>query len=672
MNIIDALAEKLGYEKRNAQLKSAYAVLPIGVRAGAPVKHATDTTKLIDAARTNEVVYACISTKQRTAVDPRLFVERRERDNTWREVEGHPLRRLVMRPNADMDEVAFWQWFIASREISGEFYAEIVRTTKNGPPVNLYPLNPALVSPVPASDGTVSEYEFKLGSYRERIPAENMLVWRNVDIGNEYRGLSPLAVALGAVQGDIAQTDYVQKFFQVGGVPSGYMKIKGRTVTSIEADEIREKWRAKFSPQLGGNMSDIAVLDENADFEVLGARLNELQSEELRSVAESRICMVFGVPPLVIYAYIGMLRSIQSNLREAWQQFWDSTLTPEYKAARQWLTARLLPEFESDDLVLGERVRCQWDMSQVAAMQDDVDAIQNRARENYTAGGITRNEFRAVIGMPADDARGNDYASVSQPMLGASSAGKAAPALLAKVARMPTLTKDAADQIDGNREKIVKKAKPKIETYLMGEYMQAAKTYEDTGNTSKALATTDDGEQIQRVMNPYYKLAMRASYEDANTLLSEFDISVSFDLSNPRVADTIDTLLTMVKDITDTTREELRTAIQNGLDAGKSISQIAADIRANAPDYSAARAETTARTETATAYTSGALLAYEETGVVQEVEWLATLDDKTSEVCQRLNGKRITLEQAQKGGFGNGIKGPPAHPNCRSVILPVV
>ena len=240
------------------------------------------------------------------------------------------------------------------------------------------------------------------------------------------------------------------------------------------------------------------------------------------------------------------------------------------------------------------------------------------------------------------------------------------------MARTPSLTKDAADQIDGNREKIVKKAKPKIETYLIGEYTQAAKTYEDTGNLSKALASTDAGEGIQKVMNPYYKLAMRASYEDANTLLSEFDISVSFDLSNSHIADTIDTLLTQVRGITDTTRDELRAVIKEGLDAGKSISQIAADIRANAPDYSAARAETTARTETASAYTSGALLAYEETGVVQEVEWLATLDDKTSEVCQRLNGKRITLEQAQKGGFGNGIKGPPAHPNCRSVILPVV
>lgn len=671
MNIIDALAEKLGFERRNAQLKSAYAVLPIGVRPGKPVSHTTDTSKLIDAARINEVVYACISTKQRTAVDPRLYVERRERDNSWREVDGHPMRRLIMRPNVDMDEMAFWQWFIASREIAGEFYAEIVRPTKNGLPSELHPLNPALISPVPTSDGAVSEYEFKLGSYRERIPAENMLVWRNVDIGNKYRGLSPLAVALGAVQGDIAQTDYVQQFFQVGGVPSGYMKIKGRTVTTIEADEIREKWRAKFSPQMGGNMSDIAVLDDNADFQVLGARLNELQSEELRSVAESRICMVFGVPPLVIYAYIGMLRSIQSNLREAWQQFWDSTLTPEYKAARQWLTSRLLTEFESEELVFGERVRCQWDMSQVAAMQDDVDAVHTRARDNYSAGLLTRNETRAIIGLPADEARGDEYSTAPAP---APAEGGTQTRSLPPPPRKgftPMLTKDEVDQIEANREKVAGKAQVKVESYITKEYEQAATRLKESGSVDDAVAGTDDGAGIQKVMTPYYKMSLRAAYEDADVLLAEFDVSVSFNLSNPRVQETLGLLLTQVRGITDTTREELRAIIRAGLQDGKSTEQIAAAIRADAPEIGRRRSQVIARTETAKAYTNGALLAYEETGVVEQVEWNATLDNRTSDVCQRLHGKRISLAEAQANGF-EGFNGPPAHPNCRSVILPVV
>jgi SPP1 gp7 family putative phage head morphogenesis protein len=441
-------------------------------------------------------------------------------------------------------------------------------------------------------------------------------------------------------------------------------------VTPLEADEIREKWRAKFSPMLGGNMSDIAVLDENADFEILGARLNELQSEELRSVAESRICMVFGVPPLVIYAYIGMLRSIQSNLREAWQQFWDSTLTPEYKAARQWLTSRLLTEFESDELVLGERVRCQWDMSQVAAMQDDVDAVHQRARENYIAGGITRNEYRAIIGLPADDQRGDEYSTQPAPAPASDGAPKRLPAPDRK-RFTPMLTKDEVDQIEGNREKIAGKAQIKVESYITKEYEQAAGRLKESGSVDETIAGTDDGAGIQKVMTPYYKMSLRAAYEDADMLLAEFDVGVSFNLSNPRVQDTLGLLLTQVRGITDTTREELRAIIGAGLQDGKSTEQIAAAIRADAPEIGKRRSMVIARTETAKAYTNGALLAYEDTGVVEMVEWNATLDNRTSDVCERLHGKRISLAEAQSNGF-EGFNGPPAHPNCRSVILPVV
>lgn len=649
--------------------KAAYNVVPIGVQ-GRPYLRTYDANKLIHAARTNEVVYACISTKQRTAVDPRLYVERLQNDDQWAEVDGHPLRRLIMKPNPDMDEINFWQWFIASRETCGEFYAEIVRATKTGPPVELYPLNPALVDPIPNSDGTIGAYQWKLGYLKQIIPAEDMLVYRNVDIGNRWRGLSPLSVALGAVGGDIAQTDYVNEFFRVGGIPAGLMTIKGRTVTPLEAEEIREKWRAKFSPSMGGNMTDIAVMDENAEFQVLGSKLDELSSEELRGVAESRICMVFGVPPLVIYAYIGMLRSIQSNLREAWSQFWESTLTPEYRAMRQWLTTRMLPEYESDDLVMGERVRCQWDMSQVAALQDDVDAIQKRARENYTAGGITRNEFRAVIGLEPDEANGNDYVQAARP----GAAGMPEP--VTRAARPPMARKatkaegDDADveRIDASREKIVGKATIKVEKYLNDEYEAAAGRVEK-GGVDAATDGADDGTKLARVMQPFYRLSLRAAYGDTNVLLAEQGISVSFDLENPRVAETLDGLLTQVKrDIPDTTIEDIRTAVAEGLREGWSVDRISSEMRAKAPDISKRRADVIARTEVARAHSQGAILSYEESGVVSEVEWNATLDNKTSEICTRLHGQRAAVGAT----FEDGISGPPAHPNCRSVLLPVV
>lgn len=650
--------------------KAAYDYVPVGVR-GKPVRSQYDRAALIRASHTNEVAYSCINIKQTTAVDPRLYVERKQSGDEWQEVEGHPLRRLMMKPNPDMDEVGFVQWFIASRDTVGEFYAEIVRSTKTGPPVALYPLNPALVDPIPASDGTIGAYQFKLGSYKQDIPAENMLVWRSPDISNTWRGLSPLAVATGAIDGDTAQTDYVSEFFKVGGIPAGMMTIKGRTVTALEAEEIRDKWRAKFSAKYGGSQTDIAVMDENAEFQVLGSKLDELASEELRGVAESRICMVFGVPPLVIYAYIGLLRSIQSNLREAWQQFWDSRLTPEYKAIRQWLTMRMLTEFESEDLVLGERVRCQWDMSQVAALQDDVDGIQARARDNWKAGGITRNEFRAAIGAQPDP-DGDIYINdINAPAIASDDTNEgdddeASP----KVARK-SIQHKAIDDIDRRREKIVGKARPKVEQYLLTEYEDASDRIKRDG-VDAATTGADDGERLQATMQPFYRLAMRAAYDDTNELLVDQDISVSFNLENPNVRRTLNALLLQLKkDIPDTTKEDIRNVIAQGLNEGWSVDRISDELRAAAPGMSRNRSDAIARTEVARAHSRGALLSYEESGVVSAVEWNATLDGKTSEICTALNGRRASLADAQNGAF-DGFSGPPAHPNCRSVLIPIV
>lgn len=51
------------------------------------------------------------------------------------------------------------------------------------------------------------------------------------------------------------------------------------------------------------------------------------------------------------------------------------------------------------------------------------------------------------------------------------------------------------------------------------------------------------------------------------------------------------------------------------------------------------------------------------TDAVKEYEWVSTLDNRTSEICQSLSGQRFPV--------GDGPV-PPAHVNCRSTIVPVL
>lgn len=77
--------------------------------------------------------------------------------------------------------------------------------------------------------------------------------------------------------------------------------------------------------------------------------------------------------------------------------------------------------------------------------------------------------------------------------------------------------------------------------------------------------------------------------------------------------------------------------------------------------YSAAK--TLVRTETAYIYETSTMAGYSACGI-EWYEFLATLDYKTSEICQEMDGKHFKVEDAVPGkNF------PPMHPNCRSTTV---
>ncbi|AMA72919.1 minor capsid protein [Aneurinibacillus thermoaerophilus] len=73
------------------------------------------------------------------------------------------------------------------------------------------------------------------------------------------------------------------------------------------------------------------------------------------------------------------------------------------------------------------------------------------------------------------------------------------------------------------------------------------------------------------------------------------------------------------------------------------------------------------RTESSYVVNQATMKAYENTGFIEEYEFLATLDRKTSKVCQQQDGKRYKLSDAVVG-----VNYPPLHPHCRSTTVPVV
>lgn len=97
---------------------------------------------------------------------------------------------------------------------------------------------------------------------------------------------------------------------------------------------------------------------------------------------------------------------------------------------------------------------------------------------------------------------------------------------------------------------------------------------------------------------------------------------------------------------------------------GRSSQEIARDV-AERMNVSYSNAVRLVRTEVNYISNKGTIKAYKDSAVVPEFEYVATLDNRTSDICIDMDGKVFPLAQA-----ATGINVPPLHPHCRSTTIP--
>jgi len=108
--------------------------------------------------------------------------------------------------------------------------------------------------------------------------------------------------------------------------------------------------------------------------------------------------------------------------------------------------------------------------------------------------------------------------------------------------------------------------------------------------------------------------------------------------------------------------DKIGTALADAIASGSSPTQAAKLITEKIGDP--ARALTIAITEQNRAMSVAARFFYEESGV-EKVEWNAV---QPCDICAPNDGQVVNLGQA----FDSGDTEPPAHPNCRCALLPVI
>jgi hypothetical protein len=178
-------------------------------------------------------------------------------------------------------------------------------------------------------------------------------------------------------------------------------------------------------------------------------------------------------------------------------------------------------------------------------------------------------------------------------------------------------------------------------------------------------------ETAHLLADPINDLAASSLQTGATETLADLAVELSFDLSNPRAVQYLLKYGALrVTQIDQTTRDQLRTLLANGVDQGLSYDQIAAQIQDLFAGFSADRALVIATYEAGTAYSEGTLIVGQDLqagGLEMEKSWLTAQDSAVDpDLCGPNEDQGwIPLDDQ----FQSGDDRPLAHPRCRCVLL---
>lgn len=175
--------------------------------------------------------------------------------------------------------------------------------------------------------------------------------------------------------------------------------------------------------------------------------------------------------------------------------------------------------------------------------------------------------------------------------------------------------------------------------------------------------------------------------QEGSRVLDDLGVYGSLSLATSRALQFLDRHgLSLVREINNTTRDELREQLTEGLALGEGIDPLRRRVQSVFTRASTTRAEMIARTEIIRATNFASNEAYlQSKGIVVRKEWLAERDERTCPFCLDIDGKTISVEKIffKKGDTINAkgqsytvelldVGYPPLHPGCRCTIIPIV
>jgi len=352
-----------------------------------------------EAVTANWAVFSCITLIAGDIGKVNLGLVRRVGE-IWAPADSPAFSPVLAKPNRHQTWQQFCEQWVTSKLRAGNAYILKERDAR-GVVVRMYVLDPQLVLPLVAPDGSVYYQlgEDDLSGLPNAIPAapaSEIIHDRMNCLFHPLVGLSPMyASGLAATQGLKIQANSAQ-FFSNMSRPSGILTAPQR-IADETAERLKKHWEENYS---GDKIGKVAVLGDGLAYSALSVDAERSQmTEQLKATAEM-VCSTFHVPAFKIGA--GTIPAGQ-KVEDLNQIYYADCLQALMDAIQTLLVYGLGLDTPKDGTQYGVR----FDLDDLLKM--DSATLTNVLKEQSGAGLIKLDEGRRRLNLPPMTGGGAAY-----------------------------------------------------------------------------------------------------------------------------------------------------------------------------------------------------------------------------------------------------------------------
>jgi HK97 family phage portal protein len=344
-------------------------------------------------------------------VRPHIGLARIGRDGKQIPVPRHAAVDLWNRPNRYYSRRTLEKAIGLSLICDGNAYIYKVRD-RLGRVCELWWVPHYRILPTWPADGSqyIDGYRVWLDTAVYHLPPGDIVHIRDgIDPRNERLGLSALRANLREVCSDNLVSGYTAALMKNSGVPGIMIVPDGEGGTPRPSDAAKERIEERFVEEFSGDRTGRPlVMAGKYRIEPVGFTPEEMALDKLPRSAEARIAAATGVAAMSLG--LPDPNKTYANLGEANRSSWGTIVSTQELVGDE-LRWQLLPEpiateTSSSPGADPHQFVFVYDYAHIQELQESLDAVHARAREDFKADGITRNEYREAIGyepMPDSD-----------------------------------------------------------------------------------------------------------------------------------------------------------------------------------------------------------------------------------------------------------------------------